>query len=110
MEEKSKQGETNCHSDGTIKIVNGHSKKITTRNLNYKLQNLNPVFENGECDVKTVEEEIEKEKRKSSKKDEDKLASSVRLELLMGHGRFQQFQIWVFAALVCKFNIYSIAT
>ena len=34
-----------------------------------------------------------------------KLAPSVRLEKLMGHGRFQQFQIWVFAALViCIFN------
>lgn len=29
-----------------------------------------------------------------------KLAASVRLENLMGHGRFQDFQIWVFAALV----------
>ena len=29
-----------------------------------------------------------------------KLAASVRLERLMGHGRFQHFQIWVFLALV----------
>jgi hypothetical protein len=32
--------------------------------------------------------------------DSKREASSVRLEKLMGHGRFQQFQIWVFAALV----------
>ena len=32
-----------------------------------------------------------------------KLAPSVRLENLMGHGRFQLFQIWVFAALVTIF-------
>ena len=56
-----------------------------------KFPNFNSVFETVEIDAKT-EEEI---------KVPEKLAASVRLENLMGHGRFQQFQIWVFAALVC---------
>ncbi len=33
-------------------------------------------------------------------KDESKEAASARLEKLMGHGRFQLFQVWVFGALV----------
>jgi hypothetical protein len=33
-------------------------------------------------------------------KDEKKEAASARLENLMGHGRFQLFQVWVFGALV----------
>ena len=31
----------------------------------------------------------------------DKESASSRYEELMGYGRFQQFQVWVFAGLVC---------
>ena len=60
-----------------------------------KLPKFTPVFATGEINTKT-EEEI---------KVPEKLAASVRLENLMGHGRFQQFQIWVFAALVCLHKV-----
>jgi hypothetical protein len=101
MEEEYKQGETNCHSNGTIKSEKNDTKHVNDNLTDeaLKLQSFNPVFENGDSNVKNEEE------NKSSKK----LASSVRLENLMGHGRFQQFQIWVFAALVSNlFSIYLI--
>ena len=102
MEEEYKQGDTNCHSNGTLKTeinkhVNGNLKNSNKEELNSKFQNFNPVFENGESNLKNETED--------EKKVPEKLASSVRLEKLMGHGRFQQFQIWVFAALVCTMVI-----
>jgi len=69
--------------DGHINVNNGNE---INHNSNFKKPEMNGDLK-PDVDVTKIG-------------DGKKEASSVRLEKLMGHGRFQQFQIWVFAALV----------
>ena len=87
------------HQDSSNGIVNeaftNNRDKSVDDHINGKEINHNSNFEKPEMNG-VFKPDVDVTKKGDAKRE----ASSVRLEKLMGHGRFQQFQIWVFAALV----------